>query len=186
MASMKAKPDAAAATTRTPKAVVDDLPTPTVIEATQPLQRIHALPVTAADIEADWDDEAQLAVVALPSGKRVQVRPVSMLSMIGNGLLPNTLLAAAKRSVGIGSSGNAGADAAQVAADAGDETAIAGVQLIDHMVCQMCVHPQFVAKPRADCAPGERSVFEVSDADKNFLFSLAMTGQQALKSGGGE
>lgn len=147
---------------------------PVPVAETEPVQA-YAPPVSAADIEADWDDEHLLDVVTLPSGKRVQVRAVSMLSMIGQKTLPNSLLAAAKRNIGIRDTQT------EQAALSDDETAIAGVQLIDHVVCQMCVHPQFVTRPRGECQPGERSVFEMSDPDKNYLFTLAMRGQQALR-----
>lgn len=123
-------------------------------------------------IDADWDDAVLLEVVTLPSGKRVQTQPVSLLSMIGANALPNTLMAAARRSAGLGGA----------AADITEDDAQDGMKLIDFLVCAMCVRPRFVLKPSAECAPGERSVYAMWDNDKTFLFNRAMRGQMALKS----
>ena len=133
----------------------------------------EAAMIDPATIDADWDDAALLEVVTLPSGKRVQTQPVSLLSMIANKALPNTLLAAARRSAGLG-----GAETTEVS----EEDAQDGMQLIDFLVCAMCVRPRFVQKPSAECAPGERSVYAMWDTDKTFLFNRAMRGQMALKS----
>lgn len=132
--------------------------------------------VSIDDINADWDDAALLEVVTLPSGKRVQTQPISLLSMIANDALPNTLLAAARRSTGLSGGGGEGAPAVS------EEDAHDGMKLIDFMVCAICVRPRFVQKPTADCAPGERSVYAMWDNDKTFLFNLALRGQLALKS----
>lgn len=130
-------------------------------------------------IDADWNDDALLEVLTLPSGKRVQVRPVSLLSMISNDALPNELLAAAQRSAGMG--GAAAADAVAEEIQARD-----GVKLIDHVICDVCVRPTFVNKPPSACAAGERSIHSMWDSDKMWLFNRALSGQAALKSGGGE
>lgn len=135
--------------------------------------------VRSDDIDADWDDAALLEVLTLPSGKRVQVRPVSLLSMIASDALPNELLAAAQRSAGMG--GAAAADAVAQEIQARD-----GVKLIDHVICDVCVRPTFVNKPPSACAPGERSIHSMWDSDKMWLFNRALTGQAALKSGGDE
>jgi hypothetical protein len=127
-------------------------------------------------IDADWDDAALLEVVELPSGKHVGVQPVSLLSMISSDMLPNTLMAAARRSAGLASSGTGETPAVS------EDDAQDGMKLIDFMVCAMCVRPRFVMKPTAECAPGERSVFAMWDNDKTFLFQRAMRGQMALKS----
>ena len=145
-------------------------------------ERLRALEIASAGIAAadalaaidsDWDDAALFEVVALPSGKRVQVQPVSLLSMIANKSLPNTLMAAARRSAGLNG---------QAAAEPSEEDAQDGMQLIDFMVCAMCVRPHFVMQATAECGPGERSVYAMWDTDKTFLFNRAMQGQQALKS----
>lgn len=140
---------------------------------------VAPLAVDAATIDADWDDAATLEVLTLPSGKHVQVRPVSLLSMIANDALPNELLAAAQRSIGLGA--EAAASAAAQEMEARD-----GVKLIDLMVCEMCVRPAFVNKPPSACGPGERSVHGMWDSDKTWLFNTALRGQHALKSGGGQ
>lgn len=129
--------------------------------------------ISIEDIDADWDDAALLEVVTLPSGKRVQTQPVSLLSMIASKALPNTLMAAARRSAGLG---------AGETPDVSEEDAQDGMRLVDFMVCAMCVRPHFVQKPTAECAPGERSVYAMWDTDKTFLFNRAMQGQMALKS----
>lgn len=153
-------------------------------DATDILDALDALdvldPRAAMDqIDSDWGDDALFEVVALPSGKRVQVQPVSLLSMIANKSLPDTLMAAARRSAGLNGKANGQAPSAP-----SDEDAQDGMQLIDFMVCAMCVRPRFVRLPTADCAPGERSVYAMWDTDKTFLFNHAMQGQQALKSPG--
>lgn len=133
----------------------------------------------SATIDAEWDDASVAEVLTLPSGKRVQVRPVSLLSMIASDALPNDLLAAAQRSAGLG--GSAAPDAA-----AEERAARDGVKLIDLMVCEMCVRPAFVNKPRSACTAGERSVHTMWDSDKTWLFNRALRGQAALKSIGDE
>ena len=138
-----------------------------------------------AAIDADWDDAATLEVLTLPSGKRVQVRPVSLLSMIANDLLPNELLAAAQRSAGI-ETASAGTTDSASNGGAEETQAREGMKLIDLMVCELCARPQFVNKPPAQCAPGERSVHTMWDSDKTWLFNIALRGQAALKSGGPE
>jgi hypothetical protein len=128
-------------------------------------------------IDADWDDAALLEVVELPSGKHVQTQPVSLLSMIANKALPNTLMAAARRSAGLGAQ-------ATETSELDEDDAQDGMRLIDFMVTTMCVRPRFVMKPTSDCTPGERSVYAMWDNDKTFLFQRAMRGQMALKSAG--
>lgn len=133
---------------------------------------------TVADIDADWADEnATLEILTLPrSGKRVQVRPVSLLSMIASDQLPNDLLAVAQRSAGVSGSAPSATPEEQ------EKLARDGVKLIDLMVCEMCVRPTFVNKPQSACGPGERSVQSLWDSDKTWLFTMATRGQAALKS----
>jgi hypothetical protein len=150
-------------------------------------KKLAALPNVLDAIDSDWDDAGTLEVLTLPSGKRVQVRPISLLSMIANDLLPNELMEAARLSAGIddGSGGASGDAAAQSAVNA-ETQARDGVRLIDFMVTEMCVRPRFVNKPPSQCAADERSVHTVWDSDKMWLFSAATRGQAALKSRGDE
>jgi hypothetical protein len=130
-------------------------------------------------------------VVDMPSGGAFLLRPVSLLTLMRLGQLPNNLQGAAERMI-------YGNDQAKTQAgnrmerrgatrrsqgpsnksqDAKDTTA-----LVDFLVQSLVANVKIVNKPQSRCRKGELSIAKVWESDKMAIVEFAMSGQKELSS----
>lgn len=135
----------------------------------------------------EYTAESYLAghLIPLPSGKSILVRPISLVTMLKHGAIPNALVPAARKllygnTTGAPTPQNRGERRAQPGQSKSDLNADDGAELMDWMVCQLVASFKVVQKPQSRCGPGELSVGSMFESDKNALVSFAMKGQKAL------
>lgn len=110
--------------------------------------------------------------ILLPSGKYIRLRPLSVLSMVRRGELPNALIPQARRALGLDTAPK------KAAVNETDDT----LELTDYIVCQMVSSFAVVDKRPGECQSEEMSIDFMLDADKVAIFAYAMRGQEALSS----
>ncbi len=128
-----------------------------------------------SDLPEEYTADDYLAgqLLPLPSGKAVRIQPVSLLSMIQAKQVPNELLPAARKMVGLDEPIKSNAAKARMT----DDT----IQVMNFLVCELVTSFKVVDKPQSQCGVGEVSVTRMYEADKNAIVSFAMRGQRALR-----
>ena len=112
--------------------------------------------------------------IPLSNDEWVRLRPVSLMTMVRKGTLPNSLIGAAHRMLS-----NQGR---QQKADAPQDPQVAreSLALQDYLITRLVTSMKVVMSDPDQCADDEVSVDEMFEGDKNRIVAFAMQGQKAL------
>lgn len=108
--------------------------------------------------------------ILLPSGKYIRLHAVSVTSLFRHGEIPNELLPAARKLLGV--------SASKATPLSNDEF----LDLADFLTCKMVASFPVVNKRPNECAAGEVSVDQILECDKTAIIQFSQQGQAALKS----
>ncbi len=151
--------------------------------AVNPLDRLDQQRAAMIEDEADEEIEQEETTaeeytassyiaeqrILLPSGKYIRLRPISLMTLVRRGEIPNTLIAAARKLIS--------GDKKGLSTTSEQET-----ELIDFVVMKMIASFTVTDAPQSACSSGEVSIESILECDKLAIFQYAWSGQAALRS----